>query len=400
MFSTRTAWSLTPNELTSLRENRERAGFSLLDLTESNPTRCAFEYNEDEVLRAVSDPLVLRYQPNPRGLNSARKAVLEYYQAQGAKLDISQIFLTASTSEAYSFIFRLLGDPGDQLLAPQPSYPLFDFLTRLNDLELVQYPLIEDDHWRVDCRTLELQISGRSRAILVVHPNNPTGSFVSGQEHEFLIDLCAKRNVALIADEVFGDYPIETRESEKPRTLAGENRALVFTLSGLSKISALPQMKCAWIVLSGPENLVKEASARLEVITDTYLSTSTPVALALPALLSLRQELQPQIIARIRANLACLDRLIGRDAPVSRMTVQGGWYAVLRLPTWQGDEAWAIRLIEEDGVLVHPGHFYDFQSESRVVISLICPPEVFETGISRLIRRIETETYRAFRQVL
>jgi alanine-synthesizing transaminase len=399
MFSARTGWPLTPNELTALSKERERANLPILDLTESNPTRCAFQYDENKILDGFRDPGILRYQPDPRGLDSARKAVLEYYRAHGVGLDISQIFLTASTSEAYSLIFRLLGDPGDQLLAPQPSYPLFEFLTRLNDLELAHYPLIEEDQWRMDCNTLKQQISARSRAILVVHPNNPTGSFVSRQEREFLIDLCANRHLALIADEVFYDYAHETSESEKPRTLAGEGRALVFTLSGLSKISALPQMKCAWLVLNGPDNLVKDASARLEVITDTYLSTSTPVALALPALLSLRQELQPQIMARIRANLACLDRVIGRDAQVSRVTVQGGWYAVLRLPMWQSDEAWSVRLIEADGVLVHPGHFYDFQSESRVVVSLICIPEVFETGISRLIRRVETETYHAFRQV-
>ena len=399
MFSARTSWSLTPNELTRLCEERKRAGLPILDLTESNPTRCGFEYDHNKILDAFHDPHILSYQPNPRGLNSARKAVLEYYQAHGIGLDISQIFLTASTSEAYSFIFRLLGDPGDQLLAPQPSYPLFEFLARLNDLDRAHYPLVEEDEWRVDCNALERQISDRSRAILMVHPNNPTGSFVSWQEREFLIDLCAKLNVALIADEVFYDYQHETSESEKPRSLAGESRTLVFTLSGLSKISALPQMKCSWIVLSGPENLVKGASARLEVITDTYLSTSTPVALALPALLSLRHELQPQIMARIRVNLACLDRLIGGDAPVSRITVQGGWYAVLRLPTWQSDEAWSLRLIEEDGLFVHPGHFYDFQSESRAVVSLICLPEVFETGISRLIRRVETETCRALRQV-
>jgi alanine-synthesizing transaminase len=392
MFSTRTEWRLVPNELTRLCEERKRARLPVLDLTESNPTRCGFDYDETKILDAFHDPHILNYEPDPRGLDSARQAVLEYYQARGVRLDASQIFLTASTSEAYSFIFRLTADTGDQLLAPQPSYPLFEFLTQLNDLELARYPLIEEDRWRIDSNTLERRICGRARAILVVHPNNPTGSFVHQQEREFLIDCCAERRVALIADEVFYDYDHEIGDSDKSRTFAGETGALVFTLSGLSKVSALPQMKCAWIVLSGPDNLVKEASARLEVITDTYLSTSTPVARALPALLSMRQELQAQIMARIRANLACLDRLIGTGARVRRFTVEGGWYAVLWLPTWRSDEAWSIRLLEEDGVLIHPGHFYDFQGDSHVVVSLICLPETFEAGIARLIDRLESDS--------
>jgi alanine-synthesizing transaminase len=391
MFSARTEWSLTPNELTKLCRNRKQAGLPILDLTESNPTRCGFDYDENKVLRAFRDPRVLRYEPNPRGLDSARQAVLEYYRGHGVELDAGQIFLTASTSEAYAFIFRLIADPGDRLLAPQPSYPLLDFLARLNDLELAHYPLIEEDCWRVDRNILELQISSRARAILIVHPNNPTGSFVHRSDREFLVDCCAKRRLALIADEVFHDYLHEISQIEEAQTLAGEKGALVFTLSGLSKISALPQMKCAWIVLNGPDNLVKEASARLEVIADTYLSTSTPVALALPALLSLRQDLQSQILARIKANLASLDRLIGTDSPVSRVTLEGGWYAILRLPKWRSDEAWAIRLLEEDGVLVHPGHFYDLQNDGRVVVSLICPREAFENGMARLVARVETD---------
>jgi alanine-synthesizing transaminase len=386
MFSARTGWSLAANELTKLCEKRKQSALPILDLTESNPTRCGFKYGENKVLDAFRDPRILRYEPNPRGLDLARQAVLEYYREHGVEFAAEQIFLTATTSEAYSFIFRLLADPGDRLLAPQPSYPLFEFLTRLNDLELAHYALVEQDSWRIDRNLLERQISDRTRAILVVHPNNPTGSFVHNSDRDFMVDRGAARHLALIADEVFHDYSMS--ESKEPQSFASENRILTFTLSGLSKISALPQMKCAWIVLSGPDSLVKEASARLEVIADTYLSMSTPAALALPCLLALRRELQPQIMARIQLNLTCLDRSIGRDSPINRLIVEGGWYAVLRLPAWQSDEAWAIQLLEHDGVLIHPGHFYDFRDEGRAVVSLICLPEIFEEGIKKLVGRI------------
>jgi alanine-synthesizing transaminase len=397
MFSARTRWSLTPNELTKLCQARQGAGLSILDLTESNPTRCGFGYDTQKVLKAFRDPRVLSYEPDPRGLASAREAIVGYYQERGARLDPNQIFMTASTSEAYSLVFRLIADAGDRALGPQPSYPLFDFLTRLNDLELARYPLVEEDRWRIDRNTLESRISPRCRAILVVHPNNPTGSFVDCHDREFLLGCCARRQLALIADEVFYDYAHAIGGDERHQTFAGEKRALVFTLNGLSKISALPQMKCAWIVLSGPGELVREASARLEVIADTYLSMSTPVALALPDLLSVGRDLQPQIMARIRTNLACLDQRIGMDSPVSRLTVEGGWYAILRLPAWRSDEAWSIRLLDQDGVLVHPGHFYDFRSDGRVAMSLICHPEIFELGVEKLIARVERDTDLAAR---
>lgn len=390
MFSARTCWSLALNELTKLCQERKRAGLEILDLTESNPTRCGFDYDERKVLEAFHNCRVLQYEPDPRGSASAREAVVEYYRDQAVKINSSQIFLTASTSEAYSFIFRLIGDAKDHLLVPQPSYPLFEFLTRLNDLELAYYKLIEKEGWGVDHNGLESQISRRTRAVLVVNPNNPTGSFLHRQDRDFLIDCCRKRQMALIADEVFYDYGNEAGNVEKPPSFAGEKAALVFTLNGLSKISALPQMKIAWIVLSGPEDLVQEASARLEVIADTYLSTSTPVALSLPSLLSLRWDVQRQIKTRIRANLACLDRKIRTDSPVARLAVEGGWYAILRLPAWPSDEEWTLRLLQQDGVLVHPGHFYDFQNDGRVVVSLICRPEIFERGIAKLVARVES----------
>jgi alanine-synthesizing transaminase len=392
MFSARTGWPLKPNKLMELCQERRRAARPILDLTESNPTRCGFEYDIETVLKAFRNPEVLNYQPDPRGLVSAREAIREYYRERCVELDASQIFLTASTSEAYSFIFRLIGAPGDQVLAPQPSYPLFDFLTRLNDLELSHYPLLEEDRWRIDHRAFATRLSRRTRAAIAVHPNNPTGSFIHSEDREFLIDRCARHQLALIADEVFHDYTHDNDPGERPATFAGEKRVLVFVLNGLSKVSALPQMKCAWIVFSGPDHLVREAAARMEVITDTYLSVSTAAALALPQLLALRRSLQPQITARIKANLACLDQTIGMASPVSRLEVEGGWYAVLRLPGLRSDEEWCVQFLEDDDVLVHPGHFYDFCSESRIVVSLICRPEVFKEGVTRFIGRVERDS--------
>lgn len=394
MFSARTDWSLAVNELTRRALARQRAGVPVIDLTESNPTRCGFEYDSDRILAAFRNPRLLSYEPDPRGPLWARQAVREYYQEQGIDLDASQIFLTASTSEAYSFLFRLAGDPGGQLLVPRPSYPLFDFLTRLNDMEAANYSLIEQDGWCIDHRALEQCTSSRSKAVLVVNPNNPTGSFVHGGDRAWLLDFCWKHQLPLIADEVFYDYAHGAGLGDAHKSFAAEKATLVFILNGLSKISALPQMKCAWIVLNGPEPLVREAAARLEVIADTYLSLSTPVAAALPELLLVRRELQPQIMARIGVNLACLDRGIGLDSSVSRLPIEGGWYAVLRFPAWHSDDEWALRLLEQEGVLVHPGHFYDFESDGRVVISLICRPEDFAEGVERLVKLVAESSCR------
>jgi alanine-synthesizing transaminase len=404
MFSARTNWSLEENELAQLCRQRKRAGLPILDLTESNPTRCGFDYETEALLAAFRNPLTLRYHPDPRGLLSARQAVVDYYAGQGILISPDQVFLTGSTSEAYSFIFRLLCDPDDQALAPQPSYPLFDYLARLNDLELVHYPLRYQAYWQVDLASLASRVTSRTRAILAVHPNNPTGSFIRPEEREFLIHLCGRRGLALILDEVFFDYRFETGREEavgggfsgtrrsanqEPQRFAAERGALVFTLNGLSKICALPQMKCAWIIVSGPEDLTNCACARLEVIADTYLPVSTPVAVALPELLSSRRRLQPQIMSRLSGNLLTLDRQLRSSSPVSRLSIEGGWYATLRVPAVRTDEAWALLLLKEDGVLVHPGHFFDFSDEGYLVVSLLPQPDVFASGIQKLIRRVE-----------
>lgn len=386
MFSKRTHWPLAPNELTLLARSRRERGLPVLDLTESNPTRCGFEYGS--LLEAFLNPHALRYEPNPRGLLSARQAVAEYYAERGACVDPAQIFLTASTSEAYSFVFRLLANVGDAALAPRPSYPLFEFLARLNDIEMAAYPLVYDAGWCIDQAALLEAISPRTRAVLAVHPNNPTGSYISPGEASFLVDCCARNNMALIIDEVFFDYAYRRAASGGAPNFVGEKRALTFTLNGISKISALPQMKCAWIIVSGPEKLLISAMDRLELIADTYLSVSTPVACALPRLLELRNTIQPRVMRRVMRNLSRLDALIKPDSLVERLGAEGGWCAILRLPSILTDEQWALRLLSEDGVLLHPGHFYDFVSEARLVISLLPRPDIFDDAISRLTARV------------
>lgn len=394
MFSERTNWPAEINELTRVLQDRRQRGLPVVDLTESNPTRCGFDYG-DHVLDAFQNPDALRYAPDPSGPIVAREAVAEYYAAYGIAVSPSQIFLTASTSEAYSYIFRLLGNPGDEVLIPRPGYPLFSFLTCLNDLEATAYPLVYEQGWRIDCKGLQRAVSNRTRAILLVHPNNPTGSYVHADEVDFLVGCCEASGAALISDEVFADYThAASSEVNRASTFAAERRALTFTLSGISKISALPQMKCAWLVVSGPEDLTRSAIDRMETIADTYLSLSTPVACALPELLKLRHQLQPQIRRRIESNLARLDsRLSG--APVPRLAVEGGWYVILQLPPGQSDEDWCIRLLREEGVLVHPGHFYDFAEDGYLVVSLLPPSEVFSEGIERLTSCVERETARA-----
>jgi hypothetical protein len=387
MFSSRTNWRLTPNRLARQIEGLRREGLPLLDLTEANPTRCGFAFDKQAILEALANPQALSYAPDPRGLLLARQAVAGYYAERGITLDPGQIFLTTSTSEAYSYVFRLLADPGDAVLVPQPSYPLFDFLAGLNDVRVIPYPLIYDQTWQIDLATLEQRLEARARALLVVHPNNPTGSFVRRRELAELVAICQRQDVALVADEVFADYFLGA-DPQRVVSHAAITEALTFTLSGLSKISALPQMKLAWLVVNGPSELLRSGLARLEVIADTYLSLSAPLALALPGLLETRRTLQPQILERVTRNLHFLDARLASGQPVSRLRVEGGWYAILRLPSIRTDEEWAMELARQDGVLVHPGHFFDLSSEGHLVISLLTKPEVFEEGIARILTRV------------
>ena len=319
MFSQRTNWQLTPNALTRAIEEARAAGQKILDLTISNPTEAGIRPEQETVLAALSNPKAMQYDPQPRGLLEARQAVSRYYrESHQAEIDPDHLLLTTSTSEAYSYVFRLLCNPGDEILVPKPSYPLFEFLADLSDVKLVPYPLLYDHGWQIDFDSLEKAATTQSRAVILVHPNNPTGSYVAPAEMAELNALCREHNFALIADEVFLDYA----HDGKPRPSFTANQgALTFTLSGVSKISALPQMKLAWVATSGPSEMVEAAGARLEIIADTYLSMNAPIQLATPVLLDQRKKIQPILIDRLRTNLAEFDtQLASRlmHAPASR----------------------------------------------------------------------------------
>jgi len=392
MFSQRTNWRLSPNALTRALEEARASGQRILDLTVSNLTEAGVRPDAEIVLAALANPEAMRYDPQPRGLLQARQAVCRYYREarEVFDLDPERLILTTSTSEAYSFVFRLLCNPGDEVLVPKPSYPLFEFLADLADVKLVPYPLLYDHGWQIDFDSLYKAVTARSRAVILVHPNNPTGSYVTAAETSVLNNICRDYDLALIVDEVFLDYSHDFSQYGTPRSSFVTNSgALTFTLSGVSKISALPQMKLAWVATSGPNEIVAEAGARLEIISDTFLSMNAPVQLAAPVLLDQRKQIQPLLLDRLRANLAELDRQLAGRPSCARLLVEGGWYVVLRIPALGTDEDFAIRLLRETSVSVHPGHFYDFPNEGYLVLSLITEPVDFREGVARLLQVVE-----------
>ena len=385
MFSQRTNWRLATNSLTRAIEEERASGRAILDLSISNPTEAGIRPDSEAVLEALANPAAMQYDPQPRGLLSARQAVCAYYAERHSIPDVEpeSILLTTSTSEAYSYVFRLLCNPADEVLVPKPSYPLFEFLADLADVKLVPYPLLYDHGWQIDFDFLEKAVTARSRAIIVVHPNNPTGSYVSAKERDALNKLCHEHALALIADEVFLDYP---HHVGRHHSFAENHDSLTFTLSGISKISALPQMKFAWALTSGPAEAAAVANARLEIIADTFLSMNAPVQLAAPVLLDQRKVVQPALLERLRANLAELDLQLAGSPSCRRLAADGGWYAVLRVPVIESDDELATRLVRDAGVVVHPGHFCDFPRDGYLILSLITEPSIFREGLTRLLR--------------
>ncbi|MGC1298601.1 MAG: pyridoxal phosphate-dependent aminotransferase [Alloacidobacterium sp.] len=386
-FSARTNWETTETDLSrALRERRE-SGLPIYDLTASNPTQCGFTYDEAAILSPLAAPDALIYDPNPQGMLRAREAVCAYYRSHGAAVDPAHIFLTTSTSEAYSYVFRLLCDPGDEVLIAQPSYPLFDFLAALDDVKLVPYALFYDHGWHLDIEAVRRRITPRTRAIALVNPNNPTGHFTKANDRAQLEALCVKHGLALIIDEVFLDYPLkETGHS----FATGPHPALSFVLSGLSKIAGLPQMKAAWISVFGPaafgpDEELRQSLTRLEVIADTFLSMNGPIQQALPHWLAHRHAIQQQISQRTGGNLETLDALLTQQTMVTRLDVEAGWYAILRIPAIRRDEETAIRLIHESGVSTHPGYFFGFSGDGWLVVSLLTPEIDLERGMRAII---------------
>jgi len=383
MFSKRTDWKLTHNRFTETQHQLEKSGRAVLDLTVSNPTRVGVQHDE-RIVQSLLNPKALDYDPQPKGMLSAREAVVNYYRDQykGSDFDPESLILTTSTSEGYSYVFRLLCNPQEEILVPKPSYPLFEFLADLQDVKLVPYPLLYDHGWQIDFPSLNNAVTSKTRAVVLVHPNNPTGSYVSQSEQNSLNKFCNEHGLALIVDEVFLDY---SHDAARRPTFAANNAALTFTLSGLSKISALPQMKLAWIVTSGPAEQVHAAMQRLEVIADTYLSVNAPIQLATAVLLDQRRIVQSFLLTRLQVNLEEFDQQLSRQKLCVRLHVEGGWYAVLRVPVTQSDEDLAIAIMKNLSVLVHPGHFYDFASDGYLVVSLITEPKEFSEGIKRVL---------------
>lgn len=386
-FSRRLSWPAPDNALSRLKTELRARGRTILDFSESNPTRVGLSACRDEaaaeLLAPYLDPANLRYDPNPRGLLRARRSLAAHYADRGAPAP-EDFFLCASTSEAYGLVFKLLCDPGDAVLVPKPGYPLFDFLAGLEAVEALPYRL-EYRHpagWRVDLDALESTLSAdaacRIKALVLINPNNPTGSYVADAEREALVALCARRGVALVCDEVFHPFALETAP---PRSFMGEDRVLTFVLDGLSKQAGLPQAKLGWMALSGPPAEAAEAAARMEVIADTYLSAGTPVMNALPALLDHGRRFRSELLPRMTANLATLRSVLeGTDSPHRVLRCGGGWTALIESPRLEGEEALAAGLLSEKGLWSQPGYYFDMERESYFTASLILPPQALAEG--------------------
>ena len=386
MFSSRLPAHLEPNALTRALEHARAAGAPLIDLTLSNPTQAGFEYPPD-ILRALSNPEAAVYRPQPLGSRHAREAIAQDYARRGVDTSWERIVLTASTSEAYSLLFKLLCAPsGDSVLIPSPSYPLFDHLASLDGVNAVPYRLDYDGRWWVNFDSVDASWDARVRAVLAVSPNNPTGSVLTTDEHDAFLERSAGRGAAVIVDEVFADYP--TEDDGWPPDEVRNDRALRFRLGGLSKSAALPQVKLGWMAIDGPQDLVGIALERLELICDTYLSVSTPVQVAAAELIARGAGMRRQVLERIRANFATLRSLAERHPAVAPLPLEAGWSTVLRIPARGSEEQIALDVLSS-GVIVHPGFFFDFPHEAFLVVSLLPRPDEFREGMRRLLERVD-----------
>ena len=381
MFSSRLPENLYPNRMALARERLR----SFIDLTESNPTRAGFAY-PPSLLSALTADQGLTYEPAPLGLPVARQAVATDYGRRGVLVPADRIVITAGTSEAYSLLFKLLCDPGDSVLVPRPSYPLFEHLTRLDAVEVSHYELDYHGSWRIDVDSMARAVTARTRGVLLVSPNNPTGSVVTPDELSAVGSLCSGQGLALIGDEVFADYPLQ--DGPAAASVLTQPAGLTFGLGGLSKTVGLPQVKLGWIAVGGPEDRVQPALQRLEVICDAYLSVSTPVQWATPQLFQRGASVREQIQVRIRTNYKHLIEAVRAHPSCSLLDVEAGWYAVIQVPATLGEEALVLDLLERRGVLVHPGYFFDFPREAFLVVSLLPSVSDFQVGLDRLLSHI------------
>lgn len=385
MFSSRLRQAAGRNRLALALDRRRAAGLPIIDLTLSNPTRAGLAYPSG-LLAPMAQDRSLRYEPEPFGLLSARQAVSDDLARRGLSVPASRTVLTASTSEAYSLLFKLLCDPGDAVLAPRPSYPLVEHLTDLDGVALEHYRLEFHGRWELDLQDLrEKAGAGRLRAIIMINPNNPTGSVVTDGELDAMAAIAREHDLALISDEVFTDYPIS---GIQPASALRQQTALTFMLGGLSKSVGLPQVKLGWIAVGGPAPLVADALERLETICDAYLSVSTPVQVAAPDLLNAGAAVRTQIQQRVRGNWAQLTALASANPACAVMPAEAGWYAVVQVPALASEDTIVLDLLEHTGVLVHPGYFFDFEREAFLVISLLPEPGVFASAAQALFSQM------------
>ena len=380
-YSQRLPWSAPANPLSLLLEQKRKSGARLLDLTISNPTEVIEDYPHAAIAEAFREISDWTYRPDPFGESPARTALATLYANKGIPVSPARLALTASTSEAYALLFKLLCDPESEILVPSPSYPLFEYLAALESVRPVPYRLLYDGAWFLDFDSLRDHITERTRAIVLVNPNNPTGSFLKPHELTELLHIAHQHGLPLISDEVFLDYPIAA--SDRVTTLIGNHSVLSFSLNGLSKSACMPQMKLAWIAVNGPEKECASACQRLELIVDTYLSVNTPVQRALPRLLEIGSRLQRQLLERIRNNVKQMHALL-HGSPAHVLHLEGGWSAILQVPRTLPEDSWVSRLTEEYDLIVQPGYFFDMPQEAYLVVSLILPPGLFSEGIAKI----------------
>lgn len=390
MFSSRTDWDFRTSPLYTIVQELRAEGKSILDLTESNPTKCDLQFPADQLIPISALKDSVEYEPDPKGLIQARQAIAEWYGRQGVIVDPSRIVLTSGTSEAYSFLLKLLCNPEDAIAVPKPGYPLFEYLARLHDVNCHQYRLAYDGEWHIDPPSLEDAILGKTKAIVLIHPNNPTGSFVKILERDSLLTTSRKCGIPLIVDEVFGSFGF-AQDVSRAGSFAGTQETLTFTVNGISKLIGLPQLKLAWIVVSGPADLCSDALERLEIISDTFLSVGTPVQHALASLLDDSDATGNRIKERVRNNWIFLSTAFSSDLPASLFACEGAWSAMFRLPATQSDEAWAKELLGSQHVLTHPGRLFDCELPACIVVSLLLPPAAFAEGIKRIISVIGSQ---------
>ena len=387
MFANRTRWNLNKNQLALMLENYRKEKIHFLDLTVSNPTQAGIPFPGKEILETFHQTSNLVYHPEPQGMLHARKTVAEYYARKGYELNVAQLFLTASTSEAYAFVFKLMGNPGDEFLIPAPSYPLFDFLAGFNDVVLKPYALEYDGTWLIDRESLEAALSPKTKGILLVNPNNPTGSLIEMNDYQYLVDLCREKKLAIISDEVFWDYV--HRKGNYLLSLVDTDEVLCFVLNGISKSLCLPQMKLGWIYVNGPDEYLSEAIVRLELLNDTYLSANTPVQNAIAGLFALQERIQQPVFHRLKANLNMIQNQVTHLPGMSVLDSDAGWYAILKIPPYLDEEELVLELLKEDKILVHPGYFFDFPQNGYLILSLLSKESDIADGIVKIIKRIQ-----------